>query len=66
MYEYKFIKVELRKGVYVIRKPKEDYHEIIKENAIEGWRFVQIFAPSTLSGGISEYFELIFEKLKNN
>jgi len=44
-----------------------DYHEIIRDHAKQGWRLVQIFAPtvSIMDGGTSEYFELIFEKETN-
>ncbi|MUV37771.1 uncharacterized protein JNUCC1_01577 [Lentibacillus sp. JNUCC-1] len=59
MYEYKFEKVEL-KGFFT--KPQEDHHEIIREHAKDGWRLVQIFAPSTSSYGMASYFELIFER----
>ncbi|MFJ8529887.1 hypothetical protein CON65_21575 [Bacillus pseudomycoides] len=61
MYEYKFIKVELKSGL-VEYKPKEDYQQIITEHAKDGWRFVQIFAPGTKGYGHAGYFELIFEK----
>ncbi|MFO6495629.1 MULTISPECIES: DUF4177 domain-containing protein [Bacillus] len=44
------------------KKPKEDYREVIREYAREGWRFVQIFAPATSGYGIASYFELIFER----
>ncbi|ENQ3105523.1 protein of unknown function [Bacillus sp. 491mf] len=49
MYEYKFVKIELKSGL-MASKPKE------------GWRFVQIFAPSTAGTGSAAYFELIFER----
>lgn len=60
MYEYKFIKLNL-KGFFE-SKPEEDYHKIIEEQAKAGWRLVQILAPPTGSYGASTYFELIFEK----
>lgn len=59
MYEYEFVKVELSNWT---SSPKENYQDIITEHAKEGWRFVQIFAPSTKSYGYAAYFELIFEK----
>lgn len=63
MYEYKFIKVELKTpGLLKPAEAKKDYHEIIREHAEEGWRFVQIFAPGTAIQGVAAYFELIFEK----
>jgi hypothetical protein len=43
--------------------PRRDYHQIIDQRAREGWRLVQIFAPSSVtSGGASGYYELIFER----
>ncbi|OTX92896.1 hypothetical protein BK726_08065 [Bacillus thuringiensis serovar londrina] len=61
MFEYKFIKVELHWG-FTRSKPAEDYQEIIQEHARDGWRFVQIVAPTIGSSGQPEYFDLIFEK----
>ena len=43
MFEYKFVKIEM-KGV-LTKSPKEYYHKIIDNNAKEGWRLVQIFVP---------------------
>jgi hypothetical protein len=62
LFEYKFIKVDVS-GV-MTRTPKEDYHRIVEQYAKEGWRLVQIFAPSVSvgGGGIPNYFELIFER----
>lgn len=62
MYEYHFVKVELNAWG---SKPKEDYQNIIHQYASEGWRFVQIFAPSTKEYGSAAYFELIFERPLN-
>ena len=61
MFEYKFVRGELRSGL-IKHKPKEDYHEIIKTHARQGWRLVQIFAPSVGAYGVAGYYELIFEK----
>jgi hypothetical protein len=46
------------------RKPQENYYQVIKKHAGEGWRLVQIFGPSVsvIDGGTPNYFELIFEK----
>ena len=62
MYDYKFVKVSLT-GLFT-SKPKKDYKEIIVTHAKEGWRFVQLFAPATTGYGRAFYFELIFEKRK--
>ena len=60
-YEYKFVMVELKTS-FSGYKPKEDYHKIIEHLSKEGWRLVQIFAPTTAGFGAPSYFELIFEK----
>lgn len=55
-YEYKFVSVE--QG-----KKSRDYHDIILENSLDGWRLVQIFAPG--AGGLwakANFCELIFER----
>ena len=61
MYEYEFVRIDLKSG-FLTAKPKEDYQEIIRSYAKNGWKFKQIFAPSTSGYGSSSYFELIFEK----
>jgi hypothetical protein len=61
MYKYEFVRIGLKAG-FAKSKPKEDYQEIINSYAKKGWRFKQIFAPSTSGYGSSSYFELIFEK----
>ena len=64
MYEYKFVKVDLEGFPFASRKPKEDHHRIIEDYAKEGWRLVQVFAPSVsvMAGGVPNYFELIFKR----
>ena len=64
MYEYKFQKIKTDRAFLWERKPEVNYYEIIGEHAKNGWRLVQIFAPtvSVIDGGTSNYFELIFEK----
>jgi hypothetical protein len=62
VYEYKFVKVGL--DGLMTRKPREDYHRLVEQYAEQGWRLVQVFAPSISvgAGGAPDYFELIFEK----
>jgi len=60
MYEYKFVRLEL-KGFFET-KTKQDYHTIVEGYATEGWRLVQILTPPTGPYGAATYFELIFEK----
>jgi hypothetical protein len=55
-YEYRFVTIDEGK------KDKE-YHEVIRENSLEGWRLVQIFAPG--AGGLwtkAGLCETIFER----
>jgi hypothetical protein len=61
MYDYQFVKVELKPG-WSTDEPRENYHRIIKDHAREGWRLVQIFAPGTSGTGWASYFEIIFER----
>ena len=61
MYIYEFVKVEM-KSKMMKKMPKEDYKEIIRTYAEDGWRLNQIFAPATVGYGMAAYFELIFEK----
>ncbi|ELK45628.1 DUF4177 domain-containing protein [Halobacillus sp. ACCC02827] len=61
MYEHKFIKLELSS---LRRKPENDYHEVVHEQAKDGWELVQIFAPGSSSYGIPSYYELIFKRQK--
>jgi hypothetical protein len=49
-YEYKFVSVELKSGVRA-DTPKEDYQNIVHDQAKEGWRLFQIFAPVTSGTG---------------
>jgi hypothetical protein len=59
-YEYEIIRIE-KKGVLNV-KLKEDYREIIKEKAKEGWRLVQVFAPPIEGYGVIKFVDLIFER----
>ena len=54
-YEYKFIKVKI--SVWT-GKPKQDHHDIIHEQARQGWRLAQVINP------IHGYYEmeLVFER----
>ena len=61
-YEYKFVKIEAKQRAFKDVSPAEDYREIIDDHSREGWRLVQIFAPSTRGYGWAGYFELIFER----
>jgi hypothetical protein len=60
-YEYKFVR--LGEGWLGARKAaSEEYQAQIRQHALEGWRLVQVFAPSTGAYGSAKYFELILER----
>jgi len=62
-YEYKFIRVG--KGLlWANSKAEKEYKEVIDKYTKEGWRLVQLFAPSTGLWGLSRYYEIILEKEK--
>jgi hypothetical protein len=63
MYENKFVRINLKRG-WTELKPEQDYQEIINKYTQEGWRFVQIFAPSIVGNGYASYYDLIFEREK--
>lgn len=54
-YQYEFVRLQ--------GKQRQEYQELIRQYAAEGWRLVQIFAPG--AGGLwasADYIELIFEQ----
>jgi len=53
--------VELHGGFFS-GKPRDDYRKDIMDNARDGWRFVQAFAPGVSAYGASGYADLIFER----
>lgn len=62
-FEYEFIR--LGEGVITVKKfGREHYQEVVHQYAGDGWRLVQVFAPSTGANGKSKFFELIFEREK--
>ena len=60
-YEYKFVR--MGEGWMGVRKSaKMEYQDVVKDHARQGWRLVQVFAPSLGGYGMSKYFELILER----
>jgi hypothetical protein len=60
-YEYKFVR--LGEGwLGAKREAKEEYQNVIKEQARDGWRLVQVFAPSLGAYGVSKFIEVILER----
>ena len=60
-YTYETVRIELKSG-FVAMKAEEDYREVIRRYAEEGWRLVQAFAPPLTGYGRAQYIDLIFEK----
>jgi len=64
-YEYKFVR--LGEGWLGVKKEGLlRYQDIVNQHASDGWRLVQIFAPSFGDYGVSKYVEMIFEKEVEN
>jgi hypothetical protein len=62
-YEYKFVR--LGEGIIWVRsEAQRTYQNVIDEYAKNGWRLVQIFAPSLSFYGVKRFYELIFEREK--
>lgn len=59
-YEYMFVR--LGEGTFGITAERHTYHEVIKEHVEEGWRLVQIFAPSIGGFGMARFYEVILER----
>jgi hypothetical protein len=60
-FEYKFVDIDFSSWGQRI---KEDYHGVIERHGEQGWRLVQIFAPSMGVGGYVRFVEMIFEREK--
>ncbi|MGE5285790.1 MAG: DUF4177 domain-containing protein [Micromonosporaceae bacterium] len=64
-YEYKFVRLGKYWGsaLFGVRdKERDTYEDIVHEQARDGWRLVQIFAPGIAAFGAAKYYELIFER----
>ncbi|MEK4800706.1 DUF4177 domain-containing protein [Oceanobacillus sp. FSL K6-0118] len=60
MYDYKFVDIQVSG---FSGNPKEDYEEVIKKHAQEGWR-LHTFQPLPFgAGGQALKLQLIFEKI---
>jgi hypothetical protein len=60
-YEYKFVRMG-EGWVGVKKSAQKEYQDVVKDHARQGWRLVQIFAPSIGASGMSKYYELILER----
>jgi hypothetical protein len=61
-YEYKFIR--LGHGLLWPKSVAETYKDVINQNAKDGWRLIQVFAPSRTILGIANFHEVILERKK--
>ena len=65
IYEYKFVRLGDYRGSAwfgVSDKVRNAYEDVVHEQARDGWRLVQIFAPGVATFGAAKYYELIFER----
>ena len=60
-YEYKFVRMG-EGWVGVKKSAQKEYQDVVKDHARQGWRLVQIIAPSIGGYGMSKYYELILER----
>jgi hypothetical protein len=64
-FEYKFVRLGEYAGSAffgVHDKARTTYEDVVREQARDGWRLVQIFAPGVAAFGAAKYYELIFER----
>jgi Domain of unknown function (DUF4177) len=64
-YEYKFVRLgEYRGSAWFGAgdKARNAYEDVVHDQARDGWRLVQIFAPGVAAFGAAKYYELIFER----
>ena len=59
MYEYKFVKVNLR-GLKM--EPVVPFEDTVNEYAAEGWRLIQVLTPPVAGYGTISYYEFVFER----
>lgn len=61
MFEYQFIRIDFKR---LSGNPKEDYRDVITQQAEDGWRFIQLVAPDFVTSGVGvgSYYEPIFER----
>ncbi|HSH02966.1 MAG TPA: DUF4177 domain-containing protein [Anaerolineae bacterium] len=63
MYEYEFVKINASTSFFTNTEPADDYQEIVRNYAANGWRFVQMITPSISSNRAQPtHYELVFER----
>jgi hypothetical protein len=64
-FEYKFVRIG--EGWFSAKsKAIREYQQVIQDHAQDGWRLVQVFAPSMGAYGAAKYFEIILEREMGN
>lgn len=64
-YEYKLVRIGESRVSSLFgpaERARNDYQDVVREHARDGWRLVQIFAPGVAAFGAARYYELIFER----
>jgi len=61
LYEYRFVRMNA--GTSYTPGGGEDYHKVIEEYSVKGWRLVQVLVMPIFDGySMAQQVELIFEK----
>jgi len=64
-FEYRFVRLGENQVSALFgpqTKARRNYEDVVHEQARDGWRVVQIFAPGVAAFGAAKYYELIFER----
>jgi Domain of unknown function (DUF4177) len=63
-WEYKFVRLGEWASAWfgVSDKARGASEQVVHEQARDGWRLVQLFAPGVAAFGAAKYYELIFER----
>ena len=61
-YEYDFVRIKF--GIFGSGNAEKEYRKVIRRQARDGWRLVQIFSPAVSSYGHAKFYEMIFEREK--
>jgi hypothetical protein len=64
-FEYKFVRIGENRASALFgpqTSARRGYQQVVHDEARDGWRLVQIFAPGVAAFGAARYYELIFER----
>lgn len=64
MYEYKFVQVPIKRfsSKSALHQAIQECQQVVKSQANEGWRLVQIFTPVGEGLLVADHYEIILEK----